>query len=608
MVLVNSQTEALFGYDREKLIGRRVEMLIPERFRSHHPDHRHGFMGDPKPRPMGAGRDLYGLRIDGSEFPIEIGLNPIRTSEGLFVLASIIDITERKRAMEQTVRLAAIVEASDDAIIGKNLEGVITSWNRGAERLYGHQAGEVIGTAMSFLLPPEHRDELDRLLGKLKRGEHIEQYDTERLRKDGTRIQVAITISPLINPAGQIMGAAVIARDITERKRAEERFRLVVEAAPNAMIMVDGQGKIGLVNHQAEVLFGHKREELIGKKIEILVPQRFRPEHPHHRGDFFKEPRVRPMGAGRDLFGLNKNGTEIPIEIGLNPIETPEGLYTLASIIDITARKRAEDDLKKLSEEKSKTAEAERTKASELEAALRELKEVQGQLIQAEKLSSIGRLSAGIAHELNSPLQGLMGLLKIYQRRAQKDSKEYEQLSRMAAASEYMAKIVLDLTTFARQSKGEPTELDLREVIESTLGFSAPQLEKKGIKIIKKYADPPPVIRGDKGQLQQVVLNMLTNAGDAMPNGGELFIETRGDNGNVIVQFEDTGEGIPKEILPKIFDPFFTTKPPGKGIGLGLALTHGIVQGHGGEIAVRSEPGKGTNFTITFPKRVEVYK
>jgi PAS domain S-box-containing protein len=341
--LVNTQAERLFDYPRAALLGQPIELLLPDRFRACHPRDRDAFFATPTSRPMGAGRDLFGRRQDGTEVSIEIGLNPLETAEGTFVLASIIDITERKRAEEMRQHLVAIVESSDDAIISQTLEGLITSWNRGAQRLYGYTAQEVLGKPVSILIPPDLTDEFLQILERLSRGEYIDHYETQRLRKDGTRLDVSLTISPIRDASGRLIGASKIAHDITERKRAEERLRLVVEAAPNAIIMVARDGTMVLVNSQAEQLFGYPRQELIGQPIELLLPDRFRACHPRDRDAFFATPTSRPMGAGRDLFGRRQDGTEVSIEIGLNPLETAEGTFVLASIIDITERKRAEE-------------------------------------------------------------------------------------------------------------------------------------------------------------------------------------------------------------------------------------------------------------------------
>ncbi|HLD50497.1 MAG TPA: PAS domain S-box protein [bacterium] len=230
----------MFGYSREEMIGQKIETLVPERFRAKHPGHREAFFGDPKTRSMGAGRDLFGLKKDGAEVPIEIGLNPIKTTEGAFVLASIIDITERKRGQEGLAQLAAIVESSDDAIIGKTLEGLITSWNKGAQKLYGYTAEEVLGKSLSLLSPSGHSEELSHLLEQLSRGEHISQYEIEKIRKDGQRVLVAITASPILDSLGRVVGASVTARDISERKRAEtlttEKMRLEIEIAEHKKV------------------------------------------------------------------------------------------------------------------------------------------------------------------------------------------------------------------------------------------------------------------------------------------------------------------------------------------------------------------------------------
>ena len=219
--MVNAQAERLFGYARAELLGQSIEILVPERLRGHHPRMRQSFFADPRSRPMGAGRELHGLRRDGSEFPVEIGLNPIETDEGTMVVSAIVDISERKRL--------------------------------------------------------------------------------------------------------------------------EERFRRAVESAPNAMVMANGAGRIEMVNAQAERMFGYSRAELLGQPVDILVPERLRGHHPRLRELFLTDPHVRPMGAGRDLNALRKDGSEFPVEIGLNPIETDEGMMVLSSIVDISERKQREE-------------------------------------------------------------------------------------------------------------------------------------------------------------------------------------------------------------------------------------------------------------------------
>jgi PAS domain S-box-containing protein len=268
---------------------------------------------------------------------------PLETAAGHFggYIGSAIDITEREQVEEMRQHLVAIIESSDAAIISQTLKGLITSWNRGAQRLYGYTAQEVLGKPVSILIPPNLTDELPQILERLRRGEYIDHFETQRLHKDGSRLDISLTISPIRDASGRLIGASKIARDITDRKRAEERFRLVVEAAPSALLMVNEHGVMTLVNSQTEQLFGYSRAELLGQPVEMLVPERFRAVHPRHREGFFQTPTTRAMGVGRDLFGLCKDGREVPIEIGLNPLRTEEGPLVLASIIDITERAQA---------------------------------------------------------------------------------------------------------------------------------------------------------------------------------------------------------------------------------------------------------------------------
>ena len=605
ITLVNAQTERLFGYDRDELIRQPVEILVPEAKRAAHPVYRNRYLADPEPRPMGAGMELAARRKDGTNFPAEISLSAIETEDGVLVSAAIRDVTERRRAAAAQHQLASIVQSSHDAILSKTLEGIITSWNPGATRLYGYEAVEVIGHHGDELFPPDRRAAEADALARIASGERVEQYETERLRKDGSTVTVSLSMSPVVDEAGTVIGVASMSRDISERQRAEAKFRGLLEAAPDAIVGIIRDGSITLVNAQAERLFGYSRQELLGQPIEILVPERARQIHPRRRIHYFVKPTPRPMGAGMQLAARRKDGSEFPAEISLSALDTEDGPVVSAAIRDVTERLEVQAERERLKSQ----AERERLEA---------------QLHQSQRLESLGQLAGGVAHDFNNLLAVMLNYTTFVGEQvsdlAQDSSDERwravrHDIAQILRAGERATELTHQLLAFGRREVVRAQVLDLNTVVgeveqllRRTLGEHIQLHTRLTVGLWPVLADP--------GQVEQVLVNLAVNARDAMPQGGTLSIDTanrvldQADAGSrpglypgrhVELCVADTGTGIPPEIAERVFEPFFTTKAKGEGTGLGLATVYGIITQSGGHVTISSTLGAGTTFAALLP-------
>jgi PAS domain S-box-containing protein len=600
IALVNAQTERLFGYSRDELAGQPVEILVPDAVREAHPGHRAGYVADPRPRPMGAGMELAGRRRDGTTFPAEISLSAIDTEQGILVSAAVRDVTQRRLAAETAAQLASIIQSSHDAVIGKTRDHVITSWNPGAERLYGYTAAEMTGRHVEVLIPVEDREREAAVLAAVARGERVEQYQTRRVRKDGTTVEVSLTMSPIADRTGAIVGVATVTRDLTDRQRADARFRGLMEAAPDAMVCVDADGRIALVNAQTERLFGYGRDELAGQPVEILVPDAVREAHPGHRAGYVADPRPRPMGAGMELAGRRRDGTTFPAEVSLSAMSTDEGLLVTAVVRDVTER------LEIAAERERLRTQAERDK-------------LERHLHQSQRLESLGQLAGGVAHDFNN----LLGVISNYAAFAGEEVTRQlpggrgqaacADIAQIQEAAERAAGLTHQLLAFARQEVIQPHVLNINDVVESVEQLLVRTLGEH-IELITDLAGDLSPVLADPGQIEQVLVNLAVNARDAMPGGGKLAIQTANTTiGETVAGHEltpgpyvalkvsDTGTGIPKDVLDRVFEPFFTTKPKGEGTGLGLATVYGIITQAGGQVRIYSEPGMGTVLTALLP-------
>jgi PAS domain S-box-containing protein len=570
IALVNAQTERMFGYRRDELIGRPVEILVPEAARAVHPGHRTRYAADPQPRPMGAEMELAGRRRDGTTFPAEISLSAIDTDEGMLVTAAVRDVTGRRLAAETTARLASIIQSSHDAVIGKTLDQVVTSWNPGAERLYGYTAEEMIGRHIQLLIPAEDRAEESRLLAAVAHGARLEEHLARRVRKDGTTLSVTLTISPIADSQGKLVGLSTVARDVTERQRAEARFTGVLEAAPDAMVCVDAGGRIALVNAQTERVFGYPRDELIGQPVEILVPEGVRAVHPGHRGEYAANPRPRPMGAGMELAGRRRDGTTFPAEISLSAIETDDGILILAAVRDVTER-------------------------LEIEAQNQRMKD---------------EFIATVSHELRTPLAAISGWLYtlLDGEAGQLAEEQRRYLAIIQRNSDRLARLVGDLLLLGQIESGrlslELADVDLAQIARDTADLLSGQAAAKRITLTVSAAAPA-VMRGDPARLGQVLDNLVTNAIKFTPEEGNVRISVENAGGRCRITVSDTGIGIAPDERARLFERFYrassATSQGIGGTGLGLAISKAVVESHHGTIQLAGRDGPGSAFVVELP-------
>ncbi|HLJ92109.1 MAG TPA: PAS domain S-box protein [Gemmataceae bacterium] len=543
---------------------------------------------------------------------------------------------DRKASEETLRRLAAIVESSDDAIISKNLDGIITSWNRGAERLYGYTAGEVVGRPVSLLMPPDHQDDFPTLMERLERGERIEHYETVRVAKDGRRIDVSLTISPLRDAQGKIVGASKIARDITERKRAEaalrqseERLTAELEATTrlhalsgrllgadnittaledvlnNAIVTVGADlGNIQLYNAKIEAL-------------EIVAQRGFRPDFL----DYFRTVRA---DEGSACAQAMQSGVRIVIEdVNLDPSYEPHRHVAAAAgyrAVQSTPLKTHDGSIlgvlsthfrgpHRVSDRDQQLLDLYARHAADLIERLR----FEQALKDADRRKD--EFLATLAHELRNPLAPIRNAVQIIRAKGAPVPELQWARDVIERQVQQMTRLVDDLLDVSRITTGKielrKERVELATVVNSAVEASRPLIEKWGHELTVELPSEPVYLDADQTRLAQVLLNLLNNAAKYTEQGGRIWLTAEREGESVVIRVKDTGIGIPQEILPRIFEMFTqvdrSLERSQGGLGIGLTLVQSLVEMHGGTVEAHSDgPGKGSEFVVQLPVAAEI--
>jgi PAS domain S-box-containing protein len=641
----NAQAEATFGWPRSEAIGRTVsDLIIPERYREAHQQGLRRYFATGEGRVLNSRVEITGLHRAGHELSIELMIAPIKLRKTCMFAAFVRDMSEKKRTDETRARLAAIVQSSDDAIISKTLDGIILSWNPAAQRLFGYAPQEVVGKPMLILIPPERHSEEPAILTRVANGERVDHFETVRVRKDGRRIDVSVSISPIKDSQGKIVAASKIARDITERKAAE--------AKAQAQLI-----RLNLLHQITRAVGG--RQDL--RSIYQVV---LRSLEEHLRFDFGcicdydatrQKLTVVHVGIGSQKMGLelalseqahisiDPNGLsrcvggQLVYEPDTRDVKMPfpqklaaSGLHSLVAApllveskvfgVLVAARLEAHsfssgecEFLRQLSEHVALAAHHAELYAS-LQRAYDDLRQTQQAVLQQERLRALGQMASGIAHDINNAISPMaLSTELLLEAESELSPRTRKHLQMMQQATDDVAKTVARMKEFYRQREPQltlaPVHMNalVQQVVDLTRARWSDMPQRQGVVIEMRteFASNPPAIMGVESEIREALINLLFNAVDAMPGGGTLTLRTRivehspSILRNLLVEVADTGVGMDEETRRRCLEPFFTTKGE-RGTGLGLAMVYGVVQRHSADLAIDSAPGKGTTVRLSF--------
>lgn len=485
-------------------------------------------------------------------------------------------LSVHRRLEEKEVKLRTVIESLPSGILMIDRSGSIVLSNSEAEKMFGYEKGELVGQLAESLIPFQLQNEHPFILSKMF--DRLPRRETSSVvKKDGTEIPIEIRLNHVVTEQENFVIASLV--DITEIKNQEEKFRVIIESVPNGIIMTDSNGMIRLGNSEALRMFGYEANELLGKSVETLVPVRYRSTHVGDRNHYREHPQKRQMGAGRHLTGLRKDGTEIPVEIGLSPIESLDGIQVLASIVDITERKAIDDKLHRAYEE-----------------------------VQ-QKNQEMEQFVYTVSHDLKAPLVtsiSFIGFLK-EDIEAQNFDEVTDSLVRLEKAHRRMQELIDDLLELSRIGRLELhyEEINLTEILRDTLETFAERSKSNKVEI--NIANNLPIIKADRKRISQLFENIIGNAikytSDVACPKIEIFC--RDTYNEVQICVRDNGPGIDPQFHEKIFGLFQRLDSSKEGTGVGLTIASRIMRLHKGKIWLNSELGKGAEFWLSFPKSLK---
>lgn len=584
IIFSNQMASEIIGIPKEELIGRNFFSVIGK-------EDKEFLLGTVK-RGEGLGEkfctEMRILTPKGEAKEAEVCIAASRSETGeIKTYAYIRDITARKKfereLRESEEKLRTLFERVRHGLFISSKEGKFLDCNQALLEMLGYSSKEEflkIDITKDLYVHPEDRKVFQE---RIERDGLVKDMEVEFKKKNGEKITVLLTGHPIRNEKGEIIGYEGINLDITERKRIEDELREtneflmnLIESSVDGIIAADMKGNIIIFNKGAEVLTGYKAEEVIGK---IHITQIYPPGIAKEVMRRLRSPDYGGVGKllPTQFNVVNKFGEEIPIQLSASLIYDPSGkeIASVGIFTDLRPRLMME----------------------------KKLQETHLQLVSSEKMASLGKLAAGIAHEINNPLGGILIYASLMKEDLPEDDPKRADLERIVQEAGRCKEIVKSLLEFARQTEPKKEPVDINRAINDGLFFLVNQALFHNIEIVKNLDPFLPFVQGNAGQLKQVFMNIIVNAAEAMHGSGRLTITTSRspDGRSVLIEFTDTGEGIPEENLSRIFDPFFTTKDVGKGTGLGLATSYGIVEEHGGKIRVKSKVGEGSTFTIELP-------